>query len=75
MFRIHITSLILLSLLFYSAKSQSQIESRLEHLNMGEGNSLEAIHCIHQDTRGFLWFGTLGGLYKYDGYNFIILKF
>ena len=70
MFRIHITSLILLSLLIHSAKSQSQIASRLEHLNMGEGNSLETFYCIHQDIRGFLWFGTLGSLIKYDGYRF-----
>jgi signal transduction histidine kinase/ligand-binding sensor domain-containing protein/DNA-binding response OmpR family regulator len=25
---------------------------------------------MHQDKRGFIWFGTGGGLYKYDGYNF-----
>jgi PAS domain S-box-containing protein len=37
----------------------------LEH-----GLSSSTIHCVFQDTRGFLWFGTNNGLNKYDGYNF-----
>lgn len=28
-----------------------------------------AILCLFQDSRGFLWIGTGGGLIKYDGYN------
>ncbi|MBN1143618.1 MAG: response regulator [Bacteroidales bacterium] len=29
-----------------------------------------SIVCIYQDREGFLWFGTYGGLYRYDGNNF-----
>ncbi len=29
-----------------------------------------SIVCIFQDNQGFLWFGTYGGLYRYDGHNF-----
>ena len=28
------------------------------------------INCILKDTRGFVWFGTPAGLYRYDGYSF-----
>lgn len=61
---------LLLLIVLTSTQLYPQIESRLEHLNMGAGNSLETIYCILQDSKGFLWFGTLGGLYKYDGYTF-----
>jgi len=69
--RVFHSSLILLSLFVLTLTNfYPQIESRIEHLNMGEGSSLETIYCILQDSKGFLWFGTLGGLYKYDGYTF-----
>lgn len=71
MIRVLHTYLLLLSIIILtSVNLYPQIESRLEHLNMGEGSSLETIYCILQDSKGFLWFGTLGGLYKYDGYTF-----
>ena len=28
------------------------------------------IRCIVQDDRGFMWFGSLHALYRYDGYNY-----
>ena len=28
------------------------------------------IKCLLQDRSGFLWIGTHGGLYRYDGYQF-----
>ena len=28
------------------------------------------INCILKDSRGFVWFGTPAGLYRYDGYAF-----
>lgn len=27
------------------------------------------VDCIFQDSRGFMWMGTYGGLYQYDGYT------
>jgi ligand-binding sensor domain-containing protein len=27
------------------------------------------VDCIFQDSRGFMWIGTYGGLYQYDGYT------
>jgi ligand-binding sensor domain-containing protein len=27
-----------------------------------------------QDSKGYLWFGTSNGLYRYDGYNFKVFR-
>jgi ligand-binding sensor domain-containing protein/signal transduction histidine kinase len=36
--------------------------------------SRNVIYCILQDSRGFMWFGRKDGLYRYDGYNFVVYK-
>jgi len=35
-----------------------------------EGLTSSQITCIMKDSRGFMWFGTPSGLYRYDGYTF-----
>jgi ligand-binding sensor domain-containing protein/two-component sensor histidine kinase len=40
----------------------------------GEGLTNYYIKCITQDKRGFLWFGTQEGLFRYDGYKFDPIK-
>jgi ligand-binding sensor domain-containing protein/two-component sensor histidine kinase len=35
-----------------------------------DGLSNVYISCIQQDRNGFLWFGTVEGLFRYDGYNY-----
>ncbi len=37
-----------------------------------DGLSQDIIDCIVQDSYGYMWFGTLAGLNKYDGMNFTI---
>ncbi|MBX2991896.1 MAG: hypothetical protein KF749_12110 [Bacteroidetes bacterium] len=32
------------------------------------------VNAILQDSRGFIWFGTSGGLARFDGYEFTIFK-
>jgi len=32
------------------------------------------INCIYQDSKGFMWFGTNNGLYRYDGYDVKVYK-
>lgn len=39
-------------------------------LNSTNGLNSSQINCIHKDSRGFMWFGTSAGLYRYDGYTF-----
>ena len=39
-------------------------------LNASNGLTSSQVNCILKDSRGFVWFGTPTGLYRYDGYIF-----
>ena len=39
-------------------------------LDASNGLTSSQINCILKDSRGFVWFGTPAGLYRYDGYTF-----
>lgn len=39
-------------------------------LDARQGLTSSQINCILKDSRGFVWFGTPAGLYRYDGYVF-----
>ena len=39
-------------------------------LDARAGLTSSQINCILKDGRGFVWFGTPAGLYRYDGYTF-----
>jgi len=49
--------------------SQPQ-EYLFSHLNVTAGLSNNHITSIYKDGRGFMWFGTVSGLNRYDGYQF-----
>lgn len=39
-----------------------------------DGLSNDSIYCLLQDSRGFMWVGTFGGLDRYDGNDFVSFK-
>ena len=39
-------------------------------LDASQGLTSSQINCILKDSRGYMWFGTPAGLYRYDGYVF-----
>jgi ligand-binding sensor domain-containing protein/two-component sensor histidine kinase len=43
---------------------------RFSQIKLEDGLSQSSIYCIHQDKKGYLWFGTANGLNRYDGYSF-----
>ncbi len=45
-----------------------------EPVSVEDGLSHGAVWSIHQDSRGFLWIGTMEGLNRYDGYGFKVYK-
>lgn len=47
-----------------------QAENLFKVLNARQGLTSSQINCILKDSRGFMWFGTPAGLYRYDGYTF-----
>jgi ligand-binding sensor domain-containing protein len=51
---------------FYNAEGQ-QINTAFKHLSTTEGLSNFTVYSIAQDHQGFMWFGTMDGLNRYDG--------
>lgn len=43
---------------------------QLDQLTVKDGLPQSQVYAIAQDQLGFLWFGTQGGLARYDGYSF-----
>lgn len=66
--------LLLLFLLFNTSLTSAVQgnELRFERLSLDEGAALNLTYCLIQDHKGFIWFGTMYGLVKYDGKSFRI---
>lgn len=45
-----------------------------EHLSLEKGLSQTTVNAILKDHRGYMWFGTDGGLNRYDGYTFRVFR-
>lgn len=42
-----------------------------KHYSTADGLAHAVVRKVFQDSRGFLWFGTHGGINRYDGYQFV----
>ncbi len=57
----------------HSQKKESLIgQTNFEHINNSDGLMHNSIEVSFQDSRGYMWFGSSNGLYKYNGYEFKI---
>lgn len=43
---------------------------RFDYFSVEHGLTSVQVLCMMEDKMGFLWFGTMKGLVRYDGYNF-----
>lgn len=59
--------------LFYTICSYSQVR-HFQHLTNKDGISQSEVYAFLEDSRGFMWIGTLDGLNRYDGYNTTIFN-
>jgi len=59
-------------LLFHTALSGQQYY--FKHYQVENGLSNNTVRCSLQDKDGFLWFGTLNGLNRFDGYSFKVFR-
>lgn len=68
-------SLLLLYCCLFSIRLFAQPEDYIfAHVDVTNGLSNNHITGIYKDTRGFMWFGTVSGLNRYDGYQFRVFK-
>jgi ligand-binding sensor domain-containing protein/two-component sensor histidine kinase len=54
--------------LFVSGASAQQLS--LRRYGVAQGLAHNSVHCIYQDSKGYMWFGTSEGLSRFDGYRF-----
>jgi ligand-binding sensor domain-containing protein len=66
-----LTLLFVLTFFYVDLFPQSGI-LKFEHFSTDDGLSNKHVHCIMQDSYGFLWIGTDDGLNRFDGYEFVI---
>lgn len=54
--------------------SEALVEVRAQFLTTSDGLSNNSVHRIYQDSKGFIWMGTLGGISCYDGNSFVSFR-
>lgn len=67
--KIRLFPLLLLCLLSGKARAMQYPSYRFEHISIENGLPTNEVNSIFQDSDGFIWFATRGGLCQYDGYS------
>lgn len=49
----------------------ADIELSSKQMRTSDGLPSNSVRCMFQDSKGFLWLGTLDGLTRYDGNTFL----
>ena len=50
------------------------IELRSRQMKTSDGLPSNSVRYMYQDSKGFLWLGTLNGLSRYDGNSFLTFQ-
>ena len=62
--------LLLLTLTALLDTASTQSPYYFKHYEVEHGLSNNTVLCSIQDKKGFMWFGTIDGLNRFDGYSF-----
>jgi len=65
---------ILVFVLLLNALAVESQTRRFKHLTSADGISQSEVYSFLEDSRGFIWFGTVDGLNRYDGYDIEIFS-
>ncbi len=69
LFKIVFSYSLMLFFLYTNINAQ-QPQLRFRHLTQENGLKNSNVYCFDQDANGFIWIGTEGGLFRYDGFRF-----
>src|SRR5690554_3418823 len=58
--------------LLSAARPGDQVQVQV--LGLEEGLSQSSVLSIHQDSMGFMWFGTRDGINRYDGHSMVTFR-
>ena len=62
-----------LYLLLSILNTSASVEVRSTHMTTTDGLANNSVCYVFQDSKGFIWMGTLNGLSRYDGNTFVTL--
>ncbi|HLA64885.1 MAG TPA: two-component regulator propeller domain-containing protein, partial [Rhodothermales bacterium] len=65
---------LVLLLLGPAAAGWAQPSPYFERIQSADGLSHNSVYAVVQDRAGFMWFGTVDGLNRYDGYGFTVYR-
>jgi signal transduction histidine kinase/ligand-binding sensor domain-containing protein/DNA-binding response OmpR family regulator len=71
---LHRYTVILIFLLISSYTFAQQDQIQFSRIDLSNGLSHNQVNSILKDSKGFMWFGTLSGLNRFDGYQFKTFK-
>jgi ligand-binding sensor domain-containing protein/signal transduction histidine kinase len=66
----NITGLFILFTIFTQLSFSQNDNLKIERVSPEQGVSNNLIFSMYQDSKGYLWFGTMFGLVRYDGVNY-----
>ena len=66
--------LLFIFILLFSVKLFANIDVRSIQLTTNNGIANNSVRNLFQDSRGFIWMGTLNGLSRYDGNSFVTFR-
>ncbi len=70
MLRIHFA----LFLLFFCMAVSAHDILRISTITDRDGLSQNTVRCMMQDSKGFMWMGTVNGLNRYNGKEFVVIQ-
>ena len=60
--------------LLFSLHAYASVEVQATHMTTDDGIANNSIRYIYQDSKGFIWMGTMSGLSRYDGNTFVTYR-
>ena len=68
------SSCLLILCVFSIEVGYTQSEYRFQHYDISDGLASDDVMSLAQDSLGFIWVQSSGGLSRFDGYNFKVYK-